>query len=490
MSASADLTTLEASGLIQVASLEPELEYLFRHALVQDAAYGSLLRQDRRALHRRAAEALLDLYPDRVRELAGVIAMHLEEAGDDPTEYLVMAGEHALERFANREATAFFERAVALIPAGDAPRAGLRLRAALGATKAGWTFGPFGAGIARLEEAARADAGIDQRLLADAYFWIAFLRRFQGETPDSSPALASALERLAAIGESIGDPRARAIPQAFMGMGMAFTGQLRAGAELIERSLAAMEDGGDEISAAILSDVLSVTYARLGEFPNAERSLERATRLADKGDAIARLDAMIARSAIAIERGELREGEQLASQCALQSDELGALACSVGSNVLAGYARLSLDEARSAEQPLERGREFAAVANVLPMANLARGLLGSVKGRLGDLPGALAGWDGSLESVRRMHDRQQEGTILWHRARTHARDALPDWAAVLIDLDAASALFEAIGARPALARVLRDRGQALRALGRAADADASERRSRELAHALGLRDFA
>ena len=70
MKTGAELGTLEASGLIQLAVLEPELEYLFRHALVQDAAYASLLKQDRRTLHRLAAETLLATYPDRKRELA------------------------------------------------------------------------------------------------------------------------------------------------------------------------------------------------------------------------------------------------------------------------------------------------------------------------------------------------------------------------------------------------------------------------------------
>ena len=44
----------------------PELEYLFRHALVQDAAYGSLLKQERRELHGQVGEALEELYPERV----------------------------------------------------------------------------------------------------------------------------------------------------------------------------------------------------------------------------------------------------------------------------------------------------------------------------------------------------------------------------------------------------------------------------------------
>ena len=136
MSARHELGTLEASGLVQVAALEPELEYLFRHALVQDAAYSSLLKQDRRTLHRLAADTLLTLYPERRRELAAVIALHLERAGDPAAaaEHLVVAGEHALERFANRESLAFFDRAEASL-ADDDPRIDLRLRAALGGAR-------------------------------------------------------------------------------------------------------------------------------------------------------------------------------------------------------------------------------------------------------------------------------------------------------------------------------------------------------------------
>ncbi len=92
MNAREDLSRLEASGLIQVAALQPELEYLFRHALVQEAAYASLLKQDRRALHRAAAEAILAQHPDRERELASVLALHFEHAGENArtAEYLVI----------------------------------------------------------------------------------------------------------------------------------------------------------------------------------------------------------------------------------------------------------------------------------------------------------------------------------------------------------------------------------------------------------------
>ena len=74
------LTTLETSGLIRAADVEPELEYLFRHALIQDAAYGSLLKADRKILHRTVGETLERLFPDRRAELAPRLAEHFAQA--------------------------------------------------------------------------------------------------------------------------------------------------------------------------------------------------------------------------------------------------------------------------------------------------------------------------------------------------------------------------------------------------------------------------
>ena len=58
----AQLGLLESAGLIQLAAAQPELEYLFRHVLVKDAAYYSLVKGDRRQLHRAVAETLEQLY--------------------------------------------------------------------------------------------------------------------------------------------------------------------------------------------------------------------------------------------------------------------------------------------------------------------------------------------------------------------------------------------------------------------------------------------
>ncbi len=315
MSARADLGTLEATGLIEIAALQPELEYLFRHALVQEAAYSSLLKQDRRTLHRIAAETILALHPDRERELAGVIAMHFEQAGDvaRAAQYFVQAGEHALERFANREASTFFIRVDEL---AEDSQSDLRLRAAVGGAKAGWTYNTSGTDIDRLERAVAAADDTDPRLEAEAYFWVAFLRRQRGEVPESSPPLRGALERAAQIGRALGDPNVAALPKAFMGSYVAFTGHLREGAREMREALDALEARADSLSTAMVSDFLALTYARLGDFSSAEETLARAERLAGDGDAIARVDVMIAGSAIDLERGDLDEASAKSLLCA------------------------------------------------------------------------------------------------------------------------------------------------------------------------------
>lgn len=108
------LNTLETTGLIRLATVQPELEYLFRHALVQDAAYGSLLKQDRRRLHQSVGEMLEKLYPHQLDELAPTLAFHFEKAGagEKALQYFTRAGDRASESYANAEASAFYQSAI------------------------------------------------------------------------------------------------------------------------------------------------------------------------------------------------------------------------------------------------------------------------------------------------------------------------------------------------------------------------------------------
>jgi tetratricopeptide (TPR) repeat protein len=117
--------TLEAVGLLRRAPTEPELEYLFRHALVQEAAYRSLLRQDRRRLHLTVGETLETLYPDQREELAPLLAQHFFEAGEAARalSYFALAGKAAEQVYANAEAVMHYTRALEIAktmpPAGQ-----------------------------------------------------------------------------------------------------------------------------------------------------------------------------------------------------------------------------------------------------------------------------------------------------------------------------------------------------------------------------------
>ena len=113
------LSTLETAGLVRLAQVTPDLEYLFRHVLVQDAVYASLLQNDQKRLHREVGEALEWLYPDRLDELASTLAHHYKIAGDHARalQYFQRAANAALDSFANKEAETHFRSALALDPA-------------------------------------------------------------------------------------------------------------------------------------------------------------------------------------------------------------------------------------------------------------------------------------------------------------------------------------------------------------------------------------
>jgi len=124
MIAHQQLEILEASALISLVQRQPELEYLFRHVLVQEAAYSSLLHADRRRLHKIVAQALESLFADRLDAHAGLLAEHFHEAADDEktAEYAARAGDAAARIFAHPEARGHYARALealSRLPASD-----------------------------------------------------------------------------------------------------------------------------------------------------------------------------------------------------------------------------------------------------------------------------------------------------------------------------------------------------------------------------------
>ncbi|MCL4487518.1 MAG: hypothetical protein M1570_05250, partial [Chloroflexi bacterium] len=77
----AQLARLETAQLVRRDG-DDELAYTFKHVFTQEAAYGSLLNQKRRAIHRQVAETYEQMFPDHLDEHAAFLAHHYSSAGD------------------------------------------------------------------------------------------------------------------------------------------------------------------------------------------------------------------------------------------------------------------------------------------------------------------------------------------------------------------------------------------------------------------------
>ena len=131
MTLSNQLQKLETNGLIRLAQEQPELQYLFRHVLVQDAAYESLLLSDRQRWHGVIAEVLEEAFAGQLDEVAAELARHFLAAGETQPalRYFRRAGDVAFAEYANMEAEQLYRQALQLtaVPADTAPRPKLSL---------------------------------------------------------------------------------------------------------------------------------------------------------------------------------------------------------------------------------------------------------------------------------------------------------------------------------------------------------------------------
>ena len=102
------LDRLIAASLLFRQGVPPHASYLFKHALVRDAAYGTLLREPRRALHARIVETLEDQFAEIAENQPELLARHCTEAGqmEKAASLWGKAGQRSLERSALVEAVA------------------------------------------------------------------------------------------------------------------------------------------------------------------------------------------------------------------------------------------------------------------------------------------------------------------------------------------------------------------------------------------------
>jgi predicted ATPase/class 3 adenylate cyclase len=484
------LLELESAGLVYLWTA-PEVEYAFRHALVHETAYASLLRQERQRLHGLVGEVLARRAPDPPGAAAAVLARHFEEAGDvrRTVEYLLAAAEFALQRSAVREARAFYDRVLALLDGNDGDEQTRRWQgeAGLGRVVAGYTYVPFDEARADLEAALPiAEALGDERLLARTSLWLVRIRVEQGDAEDGE--FAAAFERAQALAERLDDPRLQALLDAVVGAARLGAAEFREAVRYLVGAARLFEGQENFDAAAYNAALAAVAHARLGEFESAEELAAHAESLASgTDDPNLRLDVDLFRGMVKAERGDIEEAMALTERGLILAEEVGNTRCLAVGSFHLGDQQLHVGATADAIRALERGEELATFCSMGDYANLSRIWLEAARTRLGT-GGGLAGFDAGVERARRRGDRFVEAHARRQRALACAASTDPDWSAVSTDFEASVDIFEALEARPALAKTLWEYGMILQTAG-FAESDERLARASALFEELGMTPY-
>jgi tetratricopeptide (TPR) repeat protein len=107
------LSGLERLDLIRTRTLEPDLEYMFKHPLTQEVVYNSLLKKERQAIHEQIALVMEQLFQDRLPEFYETLAFHFKRGRsiEKAVDFLMKSGEKSLKRYAVEESHQYFQEA-------------------------------------------------------------------------------------------------------------------------------------------------------------------------------------------------------------------------------------------------------------------------------------------------------------------------------------------------------------------------------------------
>ena len=202
------LRRLEESDLIRIRSVQPELEYVFKHALTQEVVYSGLLKRERMAVHERIALVMEQLFHGRLSEFYETLAFHFKrgQSQHKAVDYLMKSGEKSLKRYAVEESHQYYQEAFDLL--ANKTSMTEEERRLLIDLLIRWAYvfyyrGDF-RGLVRLFSDHESLVGsLDKTQLGMFYAWLGLGLNGTGEMKSSYEYLCKALK----TGEEIGDRR-------------------------------------------------------------------------------------------------------------------------------------------------------------------------------------------------------------------------------------------------------------------------------------------
>jgi len=417
------LGQLVSSGLVFERGVPPDARYTFKHALVQEAAYNSLLRSRRAALHARVVEVLCAQDPGIEESRPELLAYHCEKAGfvEQAAENYMRAGGEALRGSAYVEARQLFSaasRLSATLPEGDA-RNEAELHALSGLGKAlvyGLGFGSSEYGRVAIRAAdlcERLPSALDF-LSVQWDFW-----QFHFNRSDFTSAL-KASARLMRWGDERGDIRGHITGRISAGITKGHRGEFVAARSDLELAISMVESCaadptviwepvksfGRESILAIARGHLARSMCFLGypdqALAHVSAAVEKSARLGDMGN--------VAQGCIRrlIAFGTLWEQSELDGRVAEAlrlSREYTMPHQTAVSRIFEGYGIARRGDLRAGGATIRRGLAEYVAAGSVTNSVYYRALLAETYGRQGDADEALAILTEALSHVNRTGER-------------------------------------------------------------------------------------
>ncbi len=427
------LERLAEAGILFVEREGARANYRFKHALIQDAAYESVLKSRRRTLHQRAAELLRD-NAERAAAEPEAIARHFTEAGLDDLaiEWWGKAGDQALRRSAFQEAIAHLGKAIAMADkalalarasGGGLPSANQRLtqlHVAYGnamIAARGYAAPETTEAFARAQESASGDKNATEQLAAAYGLWLGGY--VTGDLAAMRTHAKAFLDNVAARPHA---PEA-AVGHRIAGITSWFAGGYREARAHFEQALAVFQPGRDDDLAFRFGfdpgvgamGYLAFTMWPLGEVDQAISLIERMQgRIADISHAGSLAFARLQAALFELMRGDPERAAPNVSELARLAREHKLPFHGAAAVFLGGWVSERSGEPRGLED-MRRAIELVRGQKVLTFLDLGSITLATAEARAGDLVRAGELLDDALATDERAGCRTFEAEL--HRAR-------------------------------------------------------------------------
>ncbi len=361
------LESLERRGFVHAqafSTLEGDPEWSFHHYLQREVTYESILKRERRELHKGAA-AWLEAQASsggRTAEFAGLLAEHTERAGemDKAARWYLQAGEYAKSRGATHEARRFYDRTLELLPAQE-----LKYR---------W----------------EALLGRDEML--------GVLGEMQARQADD--------ETLLSLAQEMQDDECLARAYGRQGYTLSITGDDRAAVVAYDASLAAARRAGSLRWEAAALGMKLASLTHLGEMYDIEMVAEEAMQRAEEaGDAETLIDNMVNVALYYTTIGDLARAARLLTHQVELSRNQGEIRTEAAGLGNLGYAYLQLGLYPGGREAIERSLALSRSIGARRLTAFNQINLGLAYWRTGDLPAARQCLEEAIPQLTSLGDR-------------------------------------------------------------------------------------